>query len=824
MPPAEPKMAATPTVPHTLPPVGDHGDAGRNGMPPPGLLATSGAAPLVDPEPPAPADLVPAPTGWDRLRWYLGSVLLTVLVLVAGLRLDKVDLHTPLAYDWDALLIMPMVKATLERGFGGHWRNERLGYPGIQELHDFPVIDHLHFAIIWLLGKALSDWMVVYNVYYLLTWPLTTLTAMAVFRQLRLTLPASALGGLLYSFAPYHYLRGEAHYHYFLAAYWVVPLSLLPAIAICRGDFAFFHRGPGGRNRLAIWRLGTVWQVLLAATTASAGAYYAFFACAIYAFVGLYGIVTYRTWKAAASACLLCGLVLGFGIVNHIPAFVYEAANGKNSVAERWPEESELYGMKIAQLVLPIDGHNVTMFSHVKCRYNAGRQYTNENSCSTLGMICSVGLLWLLAGLLFPLRRGWPQTPLGAVATFLVLYATIGGFSSVFSLLVFDQIRCPNRISIDLAFICLFAVLWPIDRFLVTRTGWARRLRYPAMVAILGLGLADQTPSAWFGEVMVKEIRKEPTERFEADRRFFGRIDELMPAGSKVFMLPYMPYPEAPVSHNLNWYEHARGYLFTNGLVLSYGSIKNREADMWYEEVAHRQPDELLRRVVVRGFDGLFVDKRGYVMVNHQNQGDVFLAQIERLTRESRVKVPTLTHEDGLQVFVDLRPYRDWLYAKDPKYFQAESQREQEWGTITWLKGFASGQPYGHRNGLRWVSLTAQAVIVNPGPNIRTFLLEGTFGVDSSAGEFRIQIDGGSLQVQVDGELVPWFDEFTVEKPPIDTAANPIPRSHGVRKSYRIEVPPGRHRVWFRCTPPRFYMPTESRPRPYYIEDIRVTN
>jgi hypothetical protein len=348
------------------------------------------------------------------------------------------------------------------------------------------------------------------------------------------------------------------------------------------------------------------------------------------------------------------------------------------------------------------------------------------------------------------------------------------------------------------------------------------------MLALLALGIADQSPAVWFGEVMVKDVRREATERYEADRKFFGRIDELMPAGSKVFMLPYMPYPEVPTLNNLNWYEHVRGYLHTNGLIWSYGSIKNREADTWYQEVAHRQPDELLRRVVVRGFDGLFVDKRGYRVINHHNEGDKFLAEIERLTRESRVKVPTLTHEDGAQVFVDLRPYREWLYAKDPKYFQAEAQREQNWGTIIWLKGVSSPEPFGHRDGHRWLSGTALAVIVNPSEITRTFVLEGTFGVDSSAGEFRIQVDGGALKVLVDGELVPWFDEFMVEKPPTDrdaqASANETKRWYGVRKSYRIEVPPGHHRVWFRCTPPRLFMPTESRPRPFFIRDIRVTN
>ena len=152
------------------------------------------------------------------------------------------DLHAPFYYDLDALLYLPLVKTTIEHG--SHWQTDRMGAPGIQELYDFPIIDNLHFAILWLLGHVFSDLLLVYNVYSLMTYPLTALIAMWVLRWLKLSLPAAALGGLLYAFLPYHQERYQ--YHYFLAAYWWVPVSLVPAIALCKGDFPYFHRGPDG--------------------------------------------------------------------------------------------------------------------------------------------------------------------------------------------------------------------------------------------------------------------------------------------------------------------------------------------------------------------------------------------------------------------------------------------------------------------------------------------------------------------------------------------------------------------------------------------------
>src|SRR5438067_6955010 len=248
--------------------------------------ATPAAAPTESPAAagPGPDQLTPAdldrrPRWRERLAWYAGAVALTCVLLFGGLRLDRADLRAPFYYDLDALLILPMVKATAERGLGGHWRNERLGAPGVMELYDFPVIDHLHFLCVWLLSKVVANVVVVFNLYFLLTFPLTTLTAMLVFRHLGLTLPAAAAGGLLYAFLPFHYQRWENHY--FLAAYWVVPLSLLPALALGRGELPFFRKLPDGtyRRRLLSW--AAAGQVALAAATASAGAYYAFFACAL---------------------------------------------------------------------------------------------------------------------------------------------------------------------------------------------------------------------------------------------------------------------------------------------------------------------------------------------------------------------------------------------------------------------------------------------------------------------------------------------------------------------------------------------------------------
>ncbi len=795
----------------------------------------------------APADQVAIPRWWERLAWYVGSVLLSCILIFCGLRLDDADLRAPFYYDLDSLLILPMVKSTVERGPGGHWRNERMGAPGILELYDYPVIDHLHFLLIWMLSKLVTNLFVLYNLYFLLTFPLTTFTAMVAFRHLRLTLPAAAVGGLLYSFLPYHYQRWENHY--FLAAYWLVPLSLLPVLAICKGDFPFFHKLPDGcyRRRLVSW--GSAWLVLLGTAIASGGAYYAFFTCAFLAFAGLYGTAVFRKWQSAASAAGIIAIVVVFGIVNHFPTYVYQAEYGWNPVTDRLPEEADTYGLKIAHLILPIEDHNLVFLARIKRFYNSPiRPSENENKAASLGMVGVAGFLGLMVSLLLSSRMGWPYKPLAILTLFGVLLGTVGGLGSLFNLLVMAQIRGYNRISVFIAFLCMFATLWAIDRFLVERRRSMRvlymsyallppvwlllfpcreisphwreqidrlrdRLRprtvsatYYVWGAVLLVGLFDQTPSSWFQSGIIQTL-EEQANRFRADAQFFAEIERTLSPGAKVFCLPYVPFPESQPVLRVAAYEHSRGYIHTDTLVWSFGAIKGRETDAWQQEVSFRVTEELLERIVYRGFDGLLIDTRGFPTLT-ENKGFRLINEINRIyaniINKRNAMLPEIVHEDGQQLFLDLRPYREGLRSVSPSLFDAKVQEEREWAAVIWLGRFyAPGMP-GDEGYLRFCPPDAYAWIINPTDRTRKFDLTMTFS-PLSAGSFRMRLIG----------LVD--DDFNLERKSADWNY----KKDGVEKHYQFELPPGRHSIRIRCTPPAGFIPNDNREFCYSIKDFK---
>lgn len=766
-------------------------------------------------ESPAPADRVPAPHRWQRFAGYSGAAALTCILLFFGLRLDRADLKAPLGYDLDSLLILPLVKATIERGPGGHWRNEHVGVgvtaPGradFQELHDYPVIDLLHLVLVWGLSQFIANVVAVYNLYYLLTYPLTTLTAMMALRQLRLTLPAAATGGILYAFLPYHYQRWE--YHYFLSAYWLVPLSLLPALAICRGEFPYYRREADGvwRRRLATWP--SVGLLALGVAVASAGAYYAFFACAITAFAGIYGWVAFRNWRAAAGAGGLVAIIVAVGILHHLPTVVYQWQHGRNPVTDRFPEEADAYGLKIAHLLMPIPDHNLRFLANLRVRYYSPHRPSEDENAGSLGIVGSAGLVGLMVVLLFPRRRTWPYGPLAAMVLFALLLGTIGGVGSIFNLLVTSQIRAYNRISVFIAFLCLFAALWAIDQYLLSFSGRrAARRRYGAWVAICMLGFLDQVPYAWFKSEIVTTLDTHAS-RFRADAAFFSQIEETMPPGSKIFCLPYAPYPEHKPIEKMPIYEHSRGYIHTHSLYWSYGAMKGREADAWHREVAFEKPDQLLNRIVFGGFDGLLIDSRGFPLTKAGPPGLALISalneQYRAVARERIARLPVIAHSDGRQFFVDLRPYRELLKLQDPVYYAQGVQREQDWVAVLWLDGFSSPESPGHYDNLRYGPIDGTVWFVNPSDRVRTFSLRMTFGADSP-GPFKMRLSGLKEM------------EFELDKKPTDWGATPT--RYGEEVAFDVEIPPGRHALRIHCTPPSHFVATDHRKLCYFILNFK---
>jgi len=538
---------------------------------------------------------------------------LSGLFALLVLRPWRGDLDVPYSYVADGNLHHSYVKGVLDHGW--YWRNPDLGAPAGQQLFDYPGLggDTLNVLLLKLLGLFTSDAAVVINLFFLLTFPLVGLAAYLVLRRLTISVPVAIVCSCLYALLPYHFVRGEGHL--LLSAYYVVPLGAYLVLAVLGDRPLFARRDAGGWGPLAFASRRTLLTLGLCVviTLASATFYYSSFTVVLVAVAALLRAVVARSVRPLAQGGAIAVAILALSFVSLAPSFFYWAQHGTNpEVGHRFAFESELYGLKFAQLVLPMEQHRIGKLAHLRQSYDTRSAQTEATRSSTLGIVATAGFLWLLAVSLLQLaspgRRIVPALDgqAGIAALVALFLAWTGGLATLIAV-VEPQIRAWNRLSIFIGFFGLLAVGLLLDRALAAlrsrRAGGV--LAAAALGSVLTIGLLDQTSNAFVPAY--KAIDAE----YRSDEAFVRAIDGRLPDGAMVFQLPYVPFPESPPVKGMVDYDELRGYLHSHDLRWSYGIVKGRPEDRNGALAAEPVP-RLVDDVAEAGFAGIYVDRFGY--------------------------------------------------------------------------------------------------------------------------------------------------------------------------------------------------------------------
>jgi len=554
-----------------------------------------------------------------------------------------------------------IIKGVLQHGW---WlENPDLGAPFGQEFYDFPVMvgDSLHLALIKLLGVFSSEPVLVLNLFFLLSFPLIALVSFLVLRQLGISSAAALVCSVLYALAPYHFVRGETHL--FLSAYYSVPVGAYLVLSLLSGRPLFTRCARTGGPRLLAWASErSLVTLALGLLVACAGTtYYTVFTLMLLIAAMVIVVVTRRDVRALAQGSILFGVIVGFLLLGSLPNLMYEFENGPNHVAQRGPEESDTYSLKLAQMVLPVPDHQIDALSNLAKRYYENpNQATGEGPDQALGFVTALGFAWLLlvalAGCLSPRWRSGNlllhrQLATATVIAFLI--GTTGGISTLFAYLVSPQIRSWNRISILIAFFAIAAVALLLDA--LQRRVQVHRGRYILVGALLSsvllIGLYDQRPSTFVPDYSAAKSE------YESDAVLVRAIDSELPPQAEVFQLPYMPFPEGPPpidEPNWGWghvYELLKPYLHESDLRWSFGAVKGRPAADWQADLADKSIDDLLATVSNNGFDGIYIDRLGY---------PDRAAKLESELGEV-LKTEPLVSPDGRKSFFNLSLYKERL-------------------------------------------------------------------------------------------------------------------------------------------------------------------
>lgn len=551
---------------------------------------------------------------------YTGTIAACLLAVAWIFRLWQADLSVPFVYYGDALVNSVWIKGIIDNGW--YLYNNYVGAPAGLAMADFPTADNLHFFLIKAITLFTGNYAVAMNIFFLATFPLTTVSSLFVFRRLNISYPTAVFGSLLYTFLPYHIFRGEGHL--FLAAIYVIPLTSLLILRIGSESPPFIKREKTNVETFDFWSSRTVGYVLVALLTASAGIYYAFFACFFLLAAGAYAAYRRKSFKRLSVAAIAIGIIGIALLINLSPDFLYQNKYGKNEeVAKRSPIESEIFGMTIGQLVLPITGHRVGFLADEKTKiiesaisWHLNAVFANENDWSSLGLIGSIGFLFSLGWLIFARRCDVDEEKidlsmldtLGVMNILGILLATMGGFGFLFALLVTPDIRAYNRISPYIAFFSIMVVLVILES--LRRKHFKTRERSlifcVILVTILIVGILDQTSNG-----MVPSYSANSKD-YASDDAFIKNIEKEMPAQAQIFQLPYMAFPENGLVNQMRDYDHFRAYLHSGTLRWSYGVMKGRQGDIWQKNVSAEPTGQLIRDLALAGFSGVYINRAGY--------------------------------------------------------------------------------------------------------------------------------------------------------------------------------------------------------------------
>ena len=586
------------------------------------------------------------------------------------------DLVTPFSYAGDGMAYLWNVQRVIE----GTWyfTNDRSGFPFGSNHLDYPTSDTGSYLALKLLGLFFKTSIAAHNLYYLLGFSLASVAGYWVSRSMGITRHFSIVVALIYAFTSFHFGRIG---HLFFTWYFVAPLFFYVGFRLISGKLIFTDAKVTFKAKI----LNACALLVLA----SFGIYYSLFGCMVIAMCTIMAAVLNRSWRYVNEGLLTLGFTVVGVLLNVLPSLIHLFRNGENREGvNRFASESELYALKITQLLLPRGDHRLDSFFEFASKYNNFFPIVTENISASMGAVASLGFLLIVAVTLISPFLHFKSTDLApsnnafsnqtrfqvlaVLSLGLVLMATMGGFSSLFAMLVSSSIRAWNRVSIFIAFVSVLAFVMAVD-LLVQKYAKNVFLKIAGIAlafTILVLGILDQTVKPCHACMLSN------SELARNDKAFIQAIEKSVPKNSAIYQLPYMAYSDNGAVNNLGSYDQARGHLHSEHLKWNFGSMRGRAGDWFYRKLALLPLSEQVTVVSAMGFAGIYIDKRGFINNSAENDkkcAKYTASQVDRLKNNcvtnaeleldiskaiaASTNQPKLVSKDSQMVFLPLKPY-----------------------------------------------------------------------------------------------------------------------------------------------------------------------
>lgn len=570
--------------------------------------------------------------------------ILTLILTGIILKINYMKFEIPPAYIGDGWYLSYNVKNIQD--FGWWFKNPNVGAPFGADLYDYPFyFDSLFLFVFKIILCFCKSWGKAINIFYIGIFPLTSVTSYYTMRKLKINKLISFLGSLCFTFLPYRFFRGAAHFY--LSCYFFIPLMFLFLynFQINTKEFKFKEFIKNKKN---------IYIVLFLFLISISGIYYTFFFC-FFLFISFITKIDFKNRNKLNSfyEIMYYYVIILFSIILvYIPGFIHKITNEKNLEAPiRFAKEADMYSLTIARLFISSKYQQMIGFHKLKSSLEDYLQYLPRGEgtgVEYLGIIGIVGILYLLL-ILFKKNTKYNMkiNLLKNLNISAILLGTSSGFGLLFAIIVSPQIRAYNRISVFIAFFGILTVCILLNNFYKNiNNNFYKKIFTIIIIIIFGFTILEQIPN----NITYKDSRKTYIKEFNSDKKFVQNIEKTLGKEGMVYQLPYHKFPEGGLGPQD--YQLFKGYFHSKNLKWSFGGYRGRKSDMWNRDVANLQIEQLLKKISIVGFNGIYLDRSMYKNNEYIN--------IENKIKQITGVNPYISDDKKL-IFFDLRNYSNMI-------------------------------------------------------------------------------------------------------------------------------------------------------------------
>jgi len=525
------------------------------------------------------------------------------------------NIFTPWIYSGDALSAYQNIQNIKDSGWVHS--NPRLAAPFKYTNVDFMVIsaDNIGNLIIKILLLFSNNIWFSINVFYILNCFTIAIITYFVIINFKINNLIALMASLSYALLSYFFLRGISHI--FLSMYQFVPLGFLLCYWLFTDD-NFFKIN----KHFFLYKRNIIALIFCFLIANNGNGYYPVFSCFFFLITGLLKNEFKINKKMLPSILIITSITFLF-IINLSPNIINRILNGKNTeVAIRHVNENEYYGLKITQLFIPTNSHQINIIKNVVSKASQG--ILNAEGSAFLGLFGSIGCLFLFIYLFIPIKDTFSSRLLFLLSRLniaAILLATIGGFSLLFAYIITPQLRAFNRISIFIAFFSILTFSIILNYFDEKVNKKYKKIFNYSIIVFTIFCIFFQYPHSIKNKYLEKSDNViKFKETYASDKEFISRIENSVPRESMIYQLPFHRYPEEPPKNKLSDYIPFIGCLNSENLKWSYGAIKGRYPDYWHQNVDSLPLDLKINILSLVGFEGILIDWRGY---NNQEKSEL---------------------------------------------------------------------------------------------------------------------------------------------------------------------------------------------------------